>query len=621
MGTIRHEFIPSNTLSHSIGKIIEVKWGNIVGDINKQKDLAEYIETILLNYPTIEEFTKDLDKKVDKIEGYGLSKNDFTDTLKALYDDAVVKSHIHQNKAVLDSISGFKTINGEVIIGEGNIEIKVEGVEEAPKDGKQYARQNGDWTEVKGGSEKPEGGWQKDDLSAGVQESLDKADNALPNTTVIPTKTSDLENDSDFISQVKTINGESIIGEGNIEVKGVTDYNELENRPFEVIDDIGILSLKVNNTDNPNITDGKAGITALGYSNVANGYGTLVGGTNNFALGARSFAMGRYNNANGNVSTALGSYGAAIKSYDFSIGGYIYETVTLDGSNKTYKMTFSKGVAENGYWAIVGNVIVGTKTTIIESVTKVSDAVYNITTRDDLGTLANSSVKLNVNIASGGKSLAAMGGVSSGTGSIALGWKDFAIGAYSTALGLSNRVQGDYSAAQGYGNITMYPYSYALGSDNQITENSSVALGISNRVKGYNNIACGLGLTTKNSQEVAVGVANKSTQSGDPNEATAFSVGIGNDTTNKNGLEIKKSGKILGQDGKEIAYKDDITPNTPNIIKFGDLDVTDGQMSNFSSTNYAQFPFLVDLTDKVFEITMQITTAADVTTQQNILDS
>ena len=217
MGTIRHEFIPSNTLSHSIGKIIEVKWGNIVGDINKQKDLAEYIETILLNYPTIEEFTKDLDKKVDKIEGYGLSKNDFTDVLKALYDDAVVKSHIHQNKAFLDSLTSLKTINNESIIGEGNIKIEgTGGVEEAPKDGKQYARQNGDWTEVKGGSEKPEGGWKKDDLSTGVQESLNKADSAvqpeegkglfsgdyndLQNTPYIPINVSDLHNDSGYIT-------------------------------------------------------------------------------------------------------------------------------------------------------------------------------------------------------------------------------------------------------------------------------------------------------------------------------------------------------------------------------------------------------------------------------------
>lgn len=64
-----------------------------------------------------------------------------------------------------------------------------------------------------------------------------------------------------------------------------------------------------------------------------------------------------------------------------------------------------------------------------------------------------------------------------------------------------------------------------------------------------------------------------------------------------------------------------ISPKTPNVVKFGELEIEDGVMSNFSSTNYAQFPFLMDLTDKAFEINMEITTSGNVTTQQNILDS
>lgn len=45
---------------------------------------------------------------------------------------------------------------------------------------------------------------------------------ALPSTTFIPTKTSDLENDSNFTStsSFKTINGQSIVGKGNIEISG-----------------------------------------------------------------------------------------------------------------------------------------------------------------------------------------------------------------------------------------------------------------------------------------------------------------------------------------------------------------------------------------------------------------
>lgn len=44
---------------------------------------------------------------------------------------------------------GLKTINGESLEGEGNIEIQGSGggIADAPSDGKKYVRQNGTWTE------------------------------------------------------------------------------------------------------------------------------------------------------------------------------------------------------------------------------------------------------------------------------------------------------------------------------------------------------------------------------------------------------------------------------------------------------------------------------------------
>lgn len=46
--------------------------------------------------------------------------------------------------------SSFKTINGQRIIGEGNIEVAGSsgGIADAPSDGKLYGRSNGNWTEV-----------------------------------------------------------------------------------------------------------------------------------------------------------------------------------------------------------------------------------------------------------------------------------------------------------------------------------------------------------------------------------------------------------------------------------------------------------------------------------------
>lgn len=52
---------------------------------------------------------------------------------------------------------------------------------------------------------------------------------------VIPTKTSELTNDSGFLTEhqsIKTINGESLIGTGNLEISGFSgDYNDLTNTP------------------------------------------------------------------------------------------------------------------------------------------------------------------------------------------------------------------------------------------------------------------------------------------------------------------------------------------------------------------------------------------------------
>lgn len=59
----------------------------------------------------------------------------------------------------------------------------------------------------------------------------------------------------------------------------------------------------------------------------------------------------------------------------------------------------------------------------------------------------------------------------------------------------------------------------------------------------------------------------------------------------------------------------------PNVTIFGEPRINNGQISNFSASNYCQFPFLVDFHNQTFEIDMCITTAEDVTTQQNILDS
>lgn len=73
---------------------------------------------------------KDLLKRVEKVEGKGLSSNDFTNEerakLKSLsnYDDTELREELGDKQDNLVSGQNIKTINGEDILGEGNIEIQ-----------------------------------------------------------------------------------------------------------------------------------------------------------------------------------------------------------------------------------------------------------------------------------------------------------------------------------------------------------------------------------------------------------------------------------------------------------------------------------------------------------------
>ena len=61
---------------------------------------------------------------------------------------------------------------------------------------------------------------------------------------------------------------------------------------------------------------------------------------------------------------------------------------------------------------------------------------------------------------------------------------------------------------------------------------------------------------------------------------------------------------------------------TPNLSIVGNPTITQGQVSDFAHNKYLQFPFALDLTEATsISIIMEFTTGADVTTQQNLLDS
>ena len=60
---------------------------------------------------------------------------------------------------------------------------------------------------------------------------------------------------------------------------------------------------------------------------------------------------------------------------------------------------------------------------------------------------------------------------------------------------------------------------------------------------------------------------------------------------------------------------------TPNVTIFGEPTINNGQISDFTANDYIQFPFLVDLHNKSFEINICLTTGSQVINQENIFDS
>ena len=93
--------------------------------------LSESIEKSLNEIRT--NLIKEIEKKVDKEEGKGLSSNDFTDTDKekldglSNYDDSGIKRSISElqtgKQNTLVSGTNIKTINGESILGPGNMTL------------------------------------------------------------------------------------------------------------------------------------------------------------------------------------------------------------------------------------------------------------------------------------------------------------------------------------------------------------------------------------------------------------------------------------------------------------------------------------------------------------------
>lgn len=146
------------------------KEGQIYFDVGDKKDKI-FDGTKWIDRATTQELNSGLDKKVDKVEGKGLSENDFTGDYKSQVDSNTSARHTHSNKAVLDGTQeSFTTA----------LKSKLEGVASGAQ--------------------------------VNVIETIEVNGTAQPVTSktvdiTVPTKTSQLQNDSDFATNSSLTSG------------------------------------------------------------------------------------------------------------------------------------------------------------------------------------------------------------------------------------------------------------------------------------------------------------------------------------------------------------------------------------------------------------------------------
>ena len=132
----------------------------------------------------------DLDSKLDT-STYTSDKSTFATT-----------TQLSSKQDTLVSGTNIKTVNGQTILGEGNVQIETPegGIADAPNDDNTYARKNGAWTTI-----------------------------TIPDTSDLATKQEVQAKQDTLISgtNIKTINGASLLGSGNITIEtpegGISD--------------------------------------------------------------------------------------------------------------------------------------------------------------------------------------------------------------------------------------------------------------------------------------------------------------------------------------------------------------------------------------------------------------
>ena len=148
------------------------------------------------------------------------------DNLYQAKGNYATEADVQAKQDVLVSGVNIKTVNGASLLGEGNIEFNTESstITDAPIDGKYYVRKDGSWTEMPTTST-IDGGTYSDSTPE-----IQTLSNTFALKSAIPTKVSELENDSIYVTdgelEEKLENKVTGVGVNKIEV--VTTLPEVQ---------------------------------------------------------------------------------------------------------------------------------------------------------------------------------------------------------------------------------------------------------------------------------------------------------------------------------------------------------------------------------------------------------
>lgn len=425
----------------------------------------------------------------------------------------------------------------------------------------------------------------------------------------------------------------------------------------------------------------QGGTEAIGTSSVATGTGRAYaggsasnsgyafGGTASsgyaLALGKNSTASGAYSVSAGYSTTAAGTNSTAI-GYGSSTSSSAQNAVALGGGN-----------ARNYNGIAIGSG--ATTDTTTQQFYRSQISIGNGAECSNSGIMA-----IGPTAAANGSNAIAIGTVTAGSSSVAVGAESTSATAQSVAVGQGGTTAKNNSVALGYsgttagqdasGSLTKSEKCVAIGYSVKATGDGSISIGADNSTSNTNTIAIGSTVTTMGERAVAIGknavaASAKAISIGKSTAAAPGNIAIGESAVagNANSVAIGENANAGPQNSVAVGYNsaavvsdsfavgsptnlrkvtsvaDGVLDNdavnvsqlnnlsdrvdelamakAPNVVIIGEPTINQGQASDFSAFDYLQFPFILDLTGKTFQIDFCFTTGDDVTTQQNIIDS